>query len=88
MTFTTGTIVSQGNKTGIIIDRAMIRNCWDVKWSDETITTEHERHIMKDFSGSIRSVGVPSTVVLSSVRENLTWKKAGDDFSKFIKNPS
>ena len=87
MNHKTGAIITKNGKTGTIIDRARIYRCWEVKWEDETYSIERDEQLKPAASNaSIKAVQPPSLVVLSSVRENLTWKVKGDKFSKFVKN--
>jgi hypothetical protein len=88
MNHKTGAIITKNGKTGTIIDRARIYRCWEVKWEDETYSIERDEQLKPVTSSNarIKAVQPPSLVVLSSVRENLTWKVKGDKFSKFVKN--
>ena len=87
MNHKTGAIITKNGKTGTIIDRARIYQCWEVKWEDETYSIERDDQLKTAPSNArIKAVQPPSLVVLSSVRENLTWKVKGDKFSKFVKN--
>ena len=86
MNHKTGAIVTKNGKTGTIIDRARIYQCWEVKWEDETYSIERDEQLKAATSNArIKAVQPPSLVVLSSVRENLTWKVKGDNFKQFVK---
>jgi len=86
MNHKTGAIVTKNGKTGTIIDRARIYRCWEVKWEDETYSIERDERLKAAASNArIKAVQPPSLVVLSSVRENLTWKVKGDNFKQFVK---
>ena len=86
MNHKTGAIVTKNGKTGTIIDRARIYRCWEVKWEDDTYSIERDEQLRSATSNArIRAVQPPSLVVLSSVRENLTWKVKGDNFKQFVK---
>ena len=86
MNHKTGAIVTKNGKTGTIIDRARIYRCWEVKWEEETYSIERDEQLKPTTSNArIRAVQPPSLVVLSSVRENLTWKVKGDNFKQFVK---
>ena len=86
MNHKTGAIITKNGKTGTIIDRARIYRCWEVKWEDETYSIERDEQLKPATSNAhIKAVQPPSLVVLSSVRENLTWKVKGDNFKKFAK---
>jgi len=86
MNHKTGAIVTKNGKTGTIIDRARIYRCWEVKWEDETYSIERDEQLKAAASNArIKAVQPPSLVVLSSVRENLTWKVMGGNFKQFVK---
>ena len=86
MNHKTGAIITKNGKTGTIIDRARIYQCWEVKWEDETYSIERDEQLKPAASNArIKAVQPPSLVVLSSVRENLTWKVKGDNFAQFAK---
>jgi len=87
MNHKTGAIVTKNGKTGIIINRARIYGCWEIKWGEGDYSIEHDESLKAAPAKSKIVVRQPpSLVVLSSVRENLTWKVKGDKFSKFVKN--
>ena len=87
MNHKTGAIVTKNGKTGIIINRARIYGCWEIKWGEGDYSIEHDESLKAAPTKSKIVVRQPpSLVVLSSVRENLTWKVKGDKFSKFVKN--
>jgi hypothetical protein len=87
MNHKTGAIVTKNGRTGTIIDRARIYRCWEVKWGEGEYSIERDEQLKAaPANASTRVVQPPSLVVLSSVRENLTWKFEGDNFSKFVKN--
>ena len=86
MNHKTGKIVTKNGKTGTIIDRARIYQCWEVKWGEGEYSIERDELLKAaPANASTRVVQPPSLVVLSSVRENLTWKVKGDNFAKFVK---
>ena len=86
MNHKTGKIVTKNGKTGVIIDKARIYQCWEIKWTDGTYSIERDESLQAASSNAslVRSQP-PSLVVLSSVRENLTWKVKGDNFKQFVK---
>ena len=88
MNHKTGAIITKNGKTGTIIERARIYRCWEVKWEDETYSIERDEQLklVTSSNARIKAVQPPSLVVLSSVRENLTWKVKGDNFKQFVKN--
>ena len=86
MNHKTGAIVIKNGKTGVIIDKARIYQCWEIKWTDGTYSIERDESLQAASSNaSLVRTQPPSLVVLSSVRENLTWKAKGDNFAKFAK---
>ncbi len=86
MNHKTGKIITKNGKTGTIINRARIYQCWEIKWEDETYSIERDDQLKTAPPNSKIVVRQPpSLVVLSSVRENLTWKVKGDNFAKFAK---
>jgi len=86
MNHKTGKIITKNGKTGTIIDRARIYQCWEVKWEDETYSIERDDQLRAaPPNARISVIQPPSLIVLSSVRENLTWKVKGDNFAKFVK---
>ena len=87
MNHKTGQIVTKNGRTGVIIERARIYGCWEIKWGEGDYSIEHDESLKAAPAKSKIVVRQPpSLVVLSSVRENLTWKVKGDKFSKFVKN--
>ena len=42
MNHKTGAIITKNGKTGTIIDRARIYQCWEIKWEDETYSIERD----------------------------------------------
>jgi len=86
MNHKTGKIVTKNGKTGVIIDKARIYQCWEVKWGEGEYSIERDDQLKAAPHGArISVIQPPSLVVLSSVRENLTWKVKGDNFKKFVK---
>tara|TARA_R110000824_G_scaffold260736_1_gene449396 strand:+ start:1410 stop:1682 length:273 start_codon:yes stop_codon:yes gene_type:complete len=86
MNHKTGSIVTKNGKTGVIIDKARIYQCWEVKWGEGEYTIERDDQLKSAPPKSrITITQPPSLVVLSSTRENLTWKVKDDNFSKFVK---
>jgi len=86
MNHKTGAIVTKNGKTGTIIDRALIYRCWEVKWGEGECSIERDDQLKAaPANANIKVVQPPSLVVLSSVRENLTWKVKGDNFKQFVK---
>ena len=86
MNHKTGAIVTKNGKTGTIIDRARIYQCWEVKWGEGDYSIERDdQPKTAPPNAGISIIQPPSLVVLSSVRENLTWKVKGDNFAKFVK---
>tara|TARA_R110000751_G_scaffold28448_1_gene74194 strand:+ start:513 stop:785 length:273 start_codon:yes stop_codon:yes gene_type:complete len=86
MNHKTGSIVTKNGKTGVIIDKARIYQCWEVKWGEGEYTIERDDQLKSAPPNSrITITQPPSLVVLSSTRENLTWKVKDDNFSKFVK---
>ena len=87
MNHKTGAIITKNGKTGIILNKAPIYQCWEIKWKDGTYSIERDESLQAASpSASLVRTQPPSLVVLSSVRENLTWKVKSDKFSKFVKN--
>ena len=87
MNHKTGDIINKNGKTGIILDKAPIYQCWEIKWKDGTYSIERDESLQAASpSASLVRTQPPSLVVLSSVRENLTWKVKGDNFKQFVKN--
>ncbi len=86
MNHKTGAIVTKNGKTGVIIERARIYGCWEIKWGEGDYSIEHDESLKAAPANTtlVRSQP-PSLVVLSSVRENLTWKVKGDNFAQFTK---
>ena len=86
MNHKTGDIINKNGKTGIILNKAPIYQCWEIKWTDGTYSIERDESLQTASSNAslVRSQP-PSLVVLSSVRENLTWKVKGDNFAQFAK---
>ena len=87
MNHKTGKIVTKNGKTGVIIDKARIYQCWEIKWTDGTYSIERDDSLetAPANSGIVRRQP-PSLCYESKERQALHWKVKGDNFSKFVKN--
>ena len=86
MNHKTGAIVTKNGKTGTIIDRARIYQCWEIKWEDETYSIERDETLKVAPANARISVRQPPSLCYESKeRQSLHWKVKGDNFSKFVK---
>ena len=86
MNHKTGAIVTKYGKTGTIIDRARIYQCWEIKWEDETYSIERDETLKVAPANARISVRQPPSLCYESKeRQSLHWKVKGDNFSKFVK---
>ena len=86
MNHKTGAIITKNGKTGTIIDRARIYQCWEIKWEDETYSIEGDETLKTAPSNSrIVVTQPPSLCYESKERQALHWKVKGDNFKKFVK---
>ena len=87
MNHKTGKIITKNGKTGIILNKAPIYQCWEIKWTDGTYSIERDEHLKTaPASASLVSSPPPSLCYESKERQALHWKVKGDNFSKFVKN--
>ena len=87
MNHKTGKIVTKNGKTGVIIDKARIYQCWEIKWTDGTYSIERDESLQSaPASASLVVRPPPSLCYESKERQALHWKVKGDNFSKFVKN--
>ena len=86
MNHKTGKIVTKYGKTGVIIDKARIYQCWEIKWTDGTYSIERDETLKTAPSNSrIVVTQPPSLCYESKERQALHWKVKGDNFKKFVK---
>ena len=86
MNHKTGAIITKYGKTGTIIDRARIYQCWEIKWEDETYSIERDETLKAAPSNSRIVVRPPPSLCYESKeRQALHWKVKGDNFKKFVK---
>ena len=87
MNHKTGKIITKNGKTGTIINRARIYQCWEIKWEDETYSIERDDQLKTAPPNSGISVRQPPSLCYESKeRQALHWKVKSDKFSKFVKN--
>ena len=87
MNHKTGAIVTKNGKTGIIINRARIYGCWEIKWGEGDYSIEHDESLKAAPAKSKIVVRQPPSLCYESrERQGLHWKVKGDKFSKFVKN--
>ena len=86
MNHKTGKIVTKYGKTGVIIDKARIYQCWEIKWTDGTYSIERDDSLKTAPANSGIVVRQPPSLCYESKeRQALHWKVKGDNFSKFVK---
>ena len=87
MNHKTGKIITKNGKTGVIIDKARIYQCWEIKWTDGTYSIERDDSLKTaPANAGIVVRPPPSLCYESKERQALHWKVKGDNFSKFVKN--
>jgi hypothetical protein len=87
MNHKTGKIITKNGKTGIIINKAPIYQCWEIKWEDGTYSIERDEGLKAAPSDANLVVRQPPSLCYESPsRQALHWKVKGDKFSKFVKN--
>ena len=87
MNHKTGKIITKNGKTGIILNKAPIYQCWEIKWTDGTYSIERDEQLKTAPPNSGISVRQPPSLCYESKeRQALHWKVKSDKFSKFVKN--
>ena len=87
MNHKTGDIIHKNGKTGIILNKAPIYQCWEIKWTDGTYSIERDESLQTASANACISVRQPPSLCYESrERQSLHWKVKGDNFSKFVKN--
>ena len=87
MNHKTGKIITKNGKTGTIINRARIYQCWEIKWEDETYSIERDASLKTAPANAKIVVRQPPSLCYESrERQGLHWKVKGDNLTKFVKN--
>ena len=86
MNHKTGKIVTKNGKTGVIIDKARIYQCWEIKWGEGDYSIERDDSLGAAPSNSRIVVRPPPSLCYESKeRQALHWKVKNDNFRKFVK---